>query len=137
MTPIEFPEKPVVTLPDLPTFLPVTIPEVPTANFPTFDASAPEESLIVPNNIMGIVHDTYESAIKTALQNKILNEILNGGTGLESVRLKTISGDGKKKGRGSPWKKPRRRSRPSGPSGDSPFPTGFLPRSSPRSKANT
>ena len=82
MTPIEFPDKPVVTLPDLPTFLPVTIPEVPTANFPTFDAAAPEESLIVPNNIMGIVHDTYESAIKTALQNKILNDILNGGTGL-------------------------------------------------------
>ena len=82
MTPIEFPEKPVVTLPDLPTFLPVTVPEVPTANFPTFEASAPVESLIVPNNIMGIVHDTYESAIKTALQNKILNDILNGGTGL-------------------------------------------------------
>ena len=82
LTPIDLPDKPSFTLPDLPTFLPVTIPEVPIGNFPTFEGSAPAESLIVPNNIMDIFHDSYESAIKTALQNKILNDIVNGGTGL-------------------------------------------------------
>jgi hypothetical protein len=78
----DLPEKPVLTLPREPTFLQVTIPEIPQPDFPVFDLVAPDESLIVPENVIAINPGSYSSALLTALQNKLLNELLNGSDGL-------------------------------------------------------
>lgn len=79
--PGNIPDVPIITLP---TDLTVgrTVPTIPTISLPTFGETLPVMDISLPDTTFAYVEPVYSSALKTALANKLLDGVNNGGTGL-------------------------------------------------------
>ena len=92
---------PSITQPDLPSPLSLDIPPVPTItdiSIPAppeydtidFDATAPVMDLDPPSTGFDYNEDPYTSDLKTALEAKLLNDVVNGGSGLPEATEQAI-----------------------------------------------
>jgi hypothetical protein len=79
--PIEFPVAPEITLPDLPTLSQVIVPSPPDVFVPDFNEDFIPDDLMVPGGFTW-GEPTYTSDIWAELLAKVLDGIMNGGTGL-------------------------------------------------------
>jgi len=77
------PQAPVLETPVLDALHAVVIPDAPVINLPTFLATAPTADLDPPSNIFAYAEDDYASAMLDALKAKLLNDLQNGGYGIE------------------------------------------------------
>lgn len=81
-TEFTFPEEVSYTLPTLPTFESLSIPDAPSVSVPEFSAVLPSFSVEVPANPFSFNELAYDSNLLTALKGELLDRIQNGGTGL-------------------------------------------------------
>lgn len=80
---VDIPVAPVVTFPAVPTFTPVTLPDIPAVDIPSFLATLPSEDFTAPTNSFSWYEEAYESALLDASRAKLLEDIQNGGYGIE------------------------------------------------------
>lgn len=85
-TDVLYPDAPTYTLPDVPTLETVTIPDAPLLEYPTLDAVLPTENIVTPGLTFTWVESDYtDNGLYDAIQEKLLDTITNGGTGLNPV----------------------------------------------------
>lgn len=78
------PQAPVLDTPVLDTLNNVVIPNAPVIDLPTFAAIAPTVvDLDPPSNTFAFAEEKYESAMLDALKAKLLDDLQNGGYGIE------------------------------------------------------
>lgn len=77
------PDKPNMTLPDVPTFTPVALPDTPLIEMPYFDMQADFGDLTAPLTNFEYSEKEYQSALLDATKAKLLNDMLNGGYGID------------------------------------------------------
>jgi hypothetical protein len=77
------PSSPAVDLPPVPTFEALALPEPPSIDLPSFDAVAPPDDLIAPTAQFSFYEAAYESTLLDPLKAKLLNDLMNGGYGIE------------------------------------------------------
>lgn len=83
LTTIPIPAKPSISLPTVPTLDDLTFPTPPTIDIAKFTANAPDlTEPDLPANF-SFSEEAYNSDIRVALFTKILEDIANGGTGLD------------------------------------------------------
>ncbi len=83
LDPIVFPTKPTYTLPSPPGLITPSLPASPNIVFPVFDAEVPNaDSLIPPVITIDPANAEYASPLLTAIKEKLLFDLQNGGTGL-------------------------------------------------------
>lgn len=83
LTTITLPDPPDLAFPDVPTITEVTIPSAPSINITNFTATVPSIETLTEPVTFSFVEEAYNSDIRVVLFNKILNDIINGGTGLD------------------------------------------------------
>ena len=81
-TKFTFPEEVSYTLPTIPTFESLSIPDAPTVSVPEFSAVLPSFSVSAPTDQFSFNEVTYDSDLLAALKGELLDRIQNGGTGL-------------------------------------------------------
>jgi len=79
------PSAPDITFPVAPTFTGIVLPDVPSISIPDFSATLPEDDLLVPSNIFTFNEVLYQSALLDELKSKLLNDLENGGYGIEPL----------------------------------------------------
>ena len=79
---IDYPAKPDYDLPTVPVFDDLIIPSPPDISIPEFEGVYPDTDLVPPGSVFIYNEAIYESALATALDAKLLEDIQNGGTGL-------------------------------------------------------
>jgi predicted nucleic acid-binding Zn-ribbon protein len=77
------PEAPVVTIPASPSVTMPNLPTAPTIQLPFFNANLPVDDLVAPTDTFQFAEAVYESALLDATKAKLLNDILNGGYGID------------------------------------------------------
>lgn len=77
------PSKPVFSLPTVPTFAPIAIPEPDAIVIPTFDMVMDFGDIVAPTTSFEWSEAEYTSALLDATRAKILNDIQNGGYGID------------------------------------------------------
>ncbi len=80
--PDDIPDVPVVNLPSDLVVGNQTVPNAPTVSLPSFGEALPTLDIDLPQTTLAYVEPVYASALKTALASKLLDGIVNGGTGL-------------------------------------------------------
>lgn len=80
---ITIPPKPDITLPEAPNLSDIEIPAKPIIDLPDFTAVMPASAEISDPTQFDYTEGSYNSDIRIPLFNKILNDIANGGTGLD------------------------------------------------------
>ena len=80
---IDLPPAPDLKIPDVPTITDITLPSPPLITLPKFDAIAPDIEVPDLPTEFSFTDDPYNSDIRVLLFKKILNDIANGGTGLD------------------------------------------------------
>lgn len=83
-TPV-IPDSPTTALPAVPTFESLAIPEPPSIALPTFSALAPIDDLVAPSGQFEFYEAAYESTLLDPLKAKLLNDLANGGYGIETA----------------------------------------------------
>ncbi len=79
------PGEPVFTLPTVPTFASIAMPVAPTISLPTFSTTMPVDDIILPTSAFVWNEPTYSSGLLDALKAKLLNDVQNGGYGIEPL----------------------------------------------------
>lgn len=82
ITNAELPATPVYDLPALPVFAAVSIPDSPALDIIPFDGTKPTDDIIAPVNNFSFSEAMYNSDLLEALRTKLINDVVNGGTGL-------------------------------------------------------
>jgi hypothetical protein len=77
------PTAPTVSLPAVPTVAGITFPSLPSISIPEFTAITPTIDLTAPTNNFAFYEEAYSSTLLDALKAKLLNDIENGGYGIE------------------------------------------------------
>lgn len=77
------PSSPVISLPVAPVFTGIKFPETPSIEIPTFTTTLPIDDLVTPTNNFTFFEQLYTSALLDALQAKLLDNLQNGGYGIE------------------------------------------------------
>jgi hypothetical protein len=77
------PEKPTLSLPTAPTFSNVVLPTITDIVLPTLTALSPADDLTAPSNLFSYSEPEYASALLDATKAKLLNDLQNGGYGIE------------------------------------------------------
>lgn len=80
----DIPAAPVLDMPTVPTFDSLVLPVPPSFDLPTFDLALPSDDLIVPSNTFEYFEAPYDSALLEPLKAKLLNDLLNGGYGIDT-----------------------------------------------------
>ena len=78
----DMPTKASYDLPDVPTIEDVVIPTAPETEIPSFEGELPVDDVDLPQSIFIYNEAVYDSALRTAVSNKLLEDVQNGGTGL-------------------------------------------------------
>jgi hypothetical protein len=78
-----YPTAPTIDLPAAPTLTAVAIPSAPSIELPPFTASAPIDDLVTPTNTFQFAEQAYQSALLDAAKAKLLDNLQNGGYGIE------------------------------------------------------
>ena len=81
---MEYPAKPDIDIPAVPTLEDIAFPSVPTITLPEFEGEVPTEVWNMPANF-SYSEANYGSDIWADLLAKVLNDIRNGGTGLGAL----------------------------------------------------
>jgi hypothetical protein len=79
------PDRPTYTLPAVPTFTPLATPEIPAVDLPTFTTAEPVDTISAPTYTFQYSEEEYTSELLEALRAKILNDLENGGYGIETT----------------------------------------------------
>jgi len=79
---IEYPTKPSYTLPTIPTLDELTFPNPPNITLPDFEGEEPFVDVVPPGSLFVYNEGDYVSDVKDAVDDKLLSDIQNGGTGL-------------------------------------------------------
>lgn len=79
------PTKPTISLPVAPTFAPVATPVAPSVSVPYFDMAADFGEVTAPTHSFSWSEQEYESVLLDETKAKILNDILNGGYGIDDA----------------------------------------------------
>lgn len=79
----DYPSAPSIVFPTAPTLTNPDLPVAPVITIPTFDATAPADDLVVPTNTFEYAEVAYSSALLDAALAKLLDDIENGGYGIE------------------------------------------------------
>lgn len=79
------PEAPVVVLPDVPVISAISLPEAPSIELPVFTSELPIDDLVVPTNNFSFYEVEYQSALLDELKAKLLDNMVNGGYGIEPL----------------------------------------------------
>lgn len=77
------PDRPTITLPTAPELTNVDLPAPYTISMPVFDATLADNELLAPTNTFAFNEQEYSSALKTAMASGLLDEVVNGGYGIE------------------------------------------------------
>lgn len=77
------PDAPLVSLPAVPTLASLALPEVPTVDLTTLDISVPADDLAAPTAQFEYYEAAYDSVLLDPLKAKLLNDLVNGGYGIE------------------------------------------------------
>ena len=85
LTDVDLPTASTYTLPVAPTFDTLQIPQPPSVAIPTFNTSLPVDSLVVPSNTFSWAEAAYSSTLLDATKAKLLDNITNGGYGIETA----------------------------------------------------
>jgi hypothetical protein len=85
VTALDLPTPPSVTLPDPPNLDDIDIPAPPSAAVPEFDGVEPTIDLTPPNVSFAWTEEQYNSALMTALTNRLEADIAIGGRGFASA----------------------------------------------------
>lgn len=89
----EFPEDPVVTLPDVPVLDDIVVPSPPEdIDVISFDGTAPDNDLEAPGNIFAYNEDIYSSDLADAIDSRLLEEMLTNRTELSDGTITFGSG---------------------------------------------
>lgn len=83
-TEFDFPSRPSVVLPAVPTFADLVIPAAPAITTPTFEAVAPVIDIMAPSSTFAYNEEQYQTDLKTAIEDKLFSLLTSGGTGLGS-----------------------------------------------------
>lgn len=78
------PDAPPYTLPPVPTFEPIAIPPAPALDSVQFSETLPFDDLTAPTDTFSFVEQEYKSALLDALKTKLMQDLTNGGYGIES-----------------------------------------------------
>jgi len=81
---VVLPTAPTLTLPTAPTFATVNLPLPPSVDIPSFMAGLPSEDFFTPTNNFEFYEERYSSDILTELNEKLLDNLQNGGYGIET-----------------------------------------------------
>ena len=81
----DIPTAPVVNLPVVPTFASIQLPSPPSIVMPTFAALAPPDDLTTPTAQFQFAEAAYNSVLLDPLRTKLLDNLLNGGYGIETA----------------------------------------------------
>lgn len=81
---IALPNKPIFSLPDVPQIVRVNLPTPPAMQLPSFTSSLPVDDLVAPSNVFDWNEQQYVSILKDEVKKKLLNDILNGGYGIDT-----------------------------------------------------
>lgn len=80
------PTAPDIVFPVAPTITGIDLPDEPSISIPVFDTTLPDNSdLLTPSNTFEFYEVEYSSALLDALQAKLLDEMENGGYGIEPL----------------------------------------------------
>lgn len=79
-----------LTLPPLPGLADIQIPSLPEIDFAQFTEQAPVMDLTPPDTSFSWTEAIYTSDLKQAIESKLLNDIRNGGTGLDEATEQAI-----------------------------------------------
>lgn len=77
------PTAPTVTLPTAPTLQNVALPVMPGYSIPTFTPTPVLDDLLTPTTSFSYVEVDYQSAMLDELKLKLINDLLNGGYGID------------------------------------------------------
>jgi len=78
------PATPTISLPAVPSFSNVVVPDLPAVEYPTFTSSLPVEDIAAPSEVFSYAEEPYESALLDELKAKLMNDLINGGYGLDT-----------------------------------------------------
>ena len=76
------PTSPDYTLPDIPVIEDLIIPSIPPLDIPSFEGTLPVDDIDLPCSIFEYSEAMYESALKDAVESKLVDLVIDGGTGL-------------------------------------------------------
>jgi len=78
------PDAPTLTMPTAPVLATITLPLPPSVDVPSFTAGLPSEDFFTPTNNFEFYEERYSSDLLTELQEKLLDNLQNGGYGIEA-----------------------------------------------------
>lgn len=81
----DIPTAPTLSLPAVPTFAALALPDAPSIALPTFEATLPTDDLLVPSNVFTYAEEAYSSVLLDPLKAKLLDNLTNGGYGIETA----------------------------------------------------
>ena len=79
------PEAPVVVIPTSPTVVMPFLPTPPSIQLPFFDSTLPIDDLVAPTFTFSFAEQVYQSTLLDATKAKLLDDILNGGYGIDTT----------------------------------------------------
>lgn len=80
---VEIPTAPTFSFPTAVELSPITLPEAPSVNVPSFDETLPVPDFAVPTAVFSFAEAEYRSLVLDELKVKLLDQLLNGGYGIE------------------------------------------------------
>lgn len=81
----DMPDVPTLAMPELPTLSEISLPDAPTVEFPVFDRASPNYDIAAPTVAFEFADQAYESVMLDALKVKLLNDLTDGGYGIEAA----------------------------------------------------
>jgi len=82
---VALPTAPTVTLPTAPSLSTISVPLPPSITIPDFTSTLPAEDFLTPSNTFSFAEQAYVSALLDAEKAKLLNDLENGGYGIEAL----------------------------------------------------
>lgn len=79
------PSSPTITLPAMPTLASLSLPAAPVIDLPVFSALLPQDDLVAPTTQFQFYEAAYESVLLDPLKAKLLDNLTNGGYGIETA----------------------------------------------------
>src|ERR1051325_5286205 len=82
---VPLPTAPTLVFPSAPALSSLSFPETPSIQLPSFTATAPVDDLLAPSNTFNFAEVDYQSALLDAEKAKLLDNLVNGGYGIETA----------------------------------------------------
>lgn len=82
LTPVDRPQRPVMTAPAAPVFSAITLPQIDEVIIPSFTGAAPFDELSMPSTPITFVEEEYQSDMLDEWAAQISSDLKNGGYGI-------------------------------------------------------